>query len=618
MEMPENGYMVYHWGYGNEVLPCESDQTTCEYLDGVYKMHDVSMTYSFIMWGVLLGIAVVWVALRGWRMGGPSQKVGGVIDGLCDRLGRLRRRWLLKDTPLRSLFGRTTRLQVAILAIMSGYLLIFSFTGIIWKRWNNDHPSTSKTRTPLGWWSDRVGILAYALTPLTVLLATRENLLTILTGIPYQHFNFLHRWLGRIIFAQAMLHTIGWTVVEAYFYQPASVYRIFFTNMYAIFGVVATAIICFLFVFSLKPVIRWTGYEFFKVTHWVAAILYIGACWGHWDKLYCWMVASLILMFLDQGARLVRTCYLHFGGTKGIGFRRAMSEVKIIGEGDDVIVRVDFDFEQEAWEPGQHFYLCFPSLSIWQSHPFTVASMPDFSSKVQHHTYLLRARKGQTAQLAALAGQTDVPVIITGPYGPGYPKHTTDNVLAVAGGTGVTFTMPIVIASLRQMIVPQATVDFVWVIRRAQDLLWLNKEFVEFKEMLEKNPGLRISIFVTREDQPHIPFCCNRPSKQFVKDSDPEKGPTTQISSRSSETSNRATLQELLAIDQDRFSVQLLGSHHPTMPAVVTSFMERANKRGGYIQVLGSGPDAMGSDLREAIAKVEERGGLDFYWDSRE
>lgn len=126
MEMPENGYMVYHWGYGNEVLPCESDQTTCEYLDGVYKMHDVSMTYSFIMWGVLLGIAVVWVALRGWRMGGPSQKVGGVIDGLCDRLGRLRRRWLLKDTPLRLLFGRTTRLQVAILAIMSGYLLIFS------------------------------------------------------------------------------------------------------------------------------------------------------------------------------------------------------------------------------------------------------------------------------------------------------------------------------------------------------------------------------------------------------------------------------------------------------------------------------------------------------------
>jgi hypothetical protein len=479
-----------------------------------------------------------------------------------------------------------------------------------------------KTRTTLGWWSNRVGVLSYALTPFTVLLATRENVLTILTGIPYQHFNFLHRWCGRIIFAQAMLHTIGWTVVEAYYYKPSpDVYYLFLTNMYAIFGCLATFFICFLTVFSMKSVIRWTGYEFFKITHLIGGVLYIGACWGHWDKLWCWMVASVILIALDQGVRLGRTIYLHFGGKKGsIGFRRAMANVQMIGEGDDVIVRLDFDFEQEAWEPGQHFYLCFPSLSIWQSHPFTVSSMPDLSSNMQHHTYLLRARKGQTAQLAALAGQSDVPVVMTGPYGPGWPRHTTDNVLAVAGGTGVTFTLPIVIASLRQLIVPQATVDFVWVIRRAQDLLWLNKEFVELKEMLATNPGLRISIFVTREDTPHIPFCCNRPSKQPQSKQDPEKGPSTFVadSSSSSELSNRATLQELLAIDQDRFSVELLGSHHPTMPTVVTSFMERANKRGGYIQVVGSGPDSMGSDLRTAISQVEEKDGLDFYWDSRE
>lgn len=76
--------------------------------------------------GVLLGIAVAWVTLRGWRMGGPSQKVGGVIDKVCDSAERVKRRWLLKDAPLKSIFGRTTRLQVAILAIFLGYLLIFS------------------------------------------------------------------------------------------------------------------------------------------------------------------------------------------------------------------------------------------------------------------------------------------------------------------------------------------------------------------------------------------------------------------------------------------------------------------------------------------------------------
>jgi hypothetical protein len=126
MDLPEGGYMVPHWGYSDEPLPCESDAGTCRYLNGVYVSHDLSMKYSFIMWGVLLGIAVVWVTLRGWRMGGPSQRVGGVIDSVCNGLERAKRRWLLKDAPLPYFFGRTTRLQVAVLAIMCGYLLIFS------------------------------------------------------------------------------------------------------------------------------------------------------------------------------------------------------------------------------------------------------------------------------------------------------------------------------------------------------------------------------------------------------------------------------------------------------------------------------------------------------------
>jgi hypothetical protein len=89
-------------------------------------MHDISMLYNAIMWGVLLGIAVVWLTLRGWRMGGPAQRVGGLVDRLCDGLQRAKRKWLLTDAPLASIFGRVTRLQVAVLATLLGYLLVFS------------------------------------------------------------------------------------------------------------------------------------------------------------------------------------------------------------------------------------------------------------------------------------------------------------------------------------------------------------------------------------------------------------------------------------------------------------------------------------------------------------
>lgn len=121
-----NTYHVPHFGYSSRVLPCSSGQGTCEYLDGVYWMHDISMLYSFIMWGVLLGIAVVWVTLRGWRMGGPEHGLDTWFDKMCDGINTAKRRWLMRDTPWKWLFGRTSRLQVLILVIMCVYLTIFS------------------------------------------------------------------------------------------------------------------------------------------------------------------------------------------------------------------------------------------------------------------------------------------------------------------------------------------------------------------------------------------------------------------------------------------------------------------------------------------------------------
>jgi len=287
-----------------------------------------------------------------------------------------------------------------------------------------------------------------------------------------------------------------------------------------------------------------------------------------------------------------------------------------------VVVRLDFDFEHTAWQPGQHFYLTFPSLSIWQAHPYTPSSSPNSRSNVQHHTYIIRTRNGQSSKLAQFANGT-IPVVLTGPYGKAFPAHDTQNMLAVAGGTGVSFTLPAAVAALRQMIVPQATVDFVWVMRRAADLRWLETETAELKAMLRRNPGLLISIFVTRESTAQLPYCCNVPAgSPLALTSDPEKKTDIEITSASSgsgsESDGRSALQQLLAIDQPRFGVYFLGEKHPNMQEIVASFMDRASVAGGCIQVLGSGPEAMGSDLRHAVAQVEESEGLDFYWDSRE
>lgn len=195
------------------------------------------------------------------------------------------------------------------------FLIFSSLVGITYRTWVTpikSNPGLYNTRTGLGGFADRVGVLAYALTPLTILLSSRESILSAVTGIPYLHFNFLHRWTGRIIFVQSFLHTLGWTVIEARLYQPQpSVYTSFISQTYMIWGIVAMILISFLYVFSLKAVIRWTGYEFFRKAHLVVAGVYLGACWAHWKQLYCWMVAALIVMFLDLACRAVRTFLMH-------------------------------------------------------------------------------------------------------------------------------------------------------------------------------------------------------------------------------------------------------------------------------------------------------------------
>jgi len=479
--------------------------------------------------------------------------------------------------------------------------------GIVYQTWITPvkhHPTLHNTRTGLGGFSDRVGALAYALTPFSILLAQRESVLSLLTGIPYQHFNFLHRWLGRIIFVQGFLHTLGWTIIEGKLYQPQpSAYAALMAEQYIIFGVVAMFLITLMLVLSTQTAIRWFGYEFFKVTHWVIAVLYIGACWGHWDKLWCWMVPSLALIAIDQAVRSLRTLYIHCNGGKGsgFGFKCAQAQISLLGTADDLVVRLDFDYEhRQPWSAGQHFHICFPSLSIWQSHPFTPSSLPEPNSLMQHHTYLLRVRQGQTARLAALGNGAMVPAILSGTYGRAYPSYGAQNVLAVAGGTGVTFTLPIVREALRQQTAPRFGVEFVWVVRKVQDLLWLEEEVGVLKGMLKGNENLRVRVFVTREGE-------------AVQE---EVAGSTEKGSEDHNAQNSA-LQEMLT-EEGRFSVEFLAHRHPSMREVLESFLDRSQAVGGAVEIVGSGPEGMSSDLRAAVAEVKGTEGLNYYWDSRE
>lgn len=94
-----------------------------------------------------------------------------------------------------------------------------------------------------------------------------------------------------MILAQSLLHTIGWTVIQGRLYEPDSQPAYLATQWkerYYYMGFFAQIWIAVLWIGSLRRVIRKIGYEVFRKSHYLFALLFVGGCWGHWPEMKEW------------------------------------------------------------------------------------------------------------------------------------------------------------------------------------------------------------------------------------------------------------------------------------------------------------------------------------------
>lgn len=617
-EMSEGSYIVKHWGYGDIAMPCTTmDSGTCDYMDAIYENHDRSMVYSGIFWSVIGAVLFLWtIGRRAWRS--PQACEVTYLDNekaseTISQESRVRRTtasffrsYLLPDS-IRSIFGRTTRLQVTIFALILAYFAIFSFVAMPWKVWKTPvkaSPGSYRIRSTLGPWSDRVGIFAYALTPLSVMLSSRESILSVLTGIPYQSFNFLHRWLGYIIVLQGLFHTIGWTIIYVKMYQPQPSTAIsMFSQTYMIWGIVATLLLLLLFVLSTPLGIRATGYETFRKLHYVLAMVYIGACWAHWAQLNCFLLPSLLIWFLDRAIRLIRSALVHYQYLPSgkMGFKSAQASLKhfLDAENGD-IVRLDFTHSQEPWKIGQHFYICFTECSIWQSHPFTPLNLPEVKRGVVAHSYIFRAKNGETKKVADLALkklseglEATTPIIMSGHYGDCIAQNLTPdvNVLCVAGGTGITYVLPVLLSLVKQPASRNRNIQLIWAIRRSDDMQWIKQE-LKILRSASKTHKVVVHIYVTREQSSESPSPFSADKQLEIDESEIKEAPSSSLSSS-------ASLHSFQSLDMRKIGRE--GQEpHPDLHKMVNQFV--ANTIRGPTTVYASGPGSMISDLKTIVA----------------
>ncbi|EFX06529.1 ferric-chelate reductase [Grosmannia clavigera kw1407] len=638
-----NTTTVNYWGYASRVLPCTNDAGSCAYLDVVYNAHVAGMLYSGILWATILGVLFVWAVLHyslGASSSVPSLPTSDAISAAADEplVGQSRPRtgglqklqcalsaWstqlLQREAPLSRIFGHATRLQVMVLAALVGYLAVWSFVGIVYDTWVTPVKQLAgvyNTRTSLGPWADRLGVLAFALTPLSILLSSRESVLSLLTGVPYQSFNFLHRWLGYLMCVQVALHTIGWTVIEARLYQPQPrVGADWIVQPYMVWGLVAVVLLALLALLSTPWAVRRTGYELFRKAHYVLAVVYIGACWGHWARLRCFLLPSLLFWAADRLARLFRTALLHYRPLPegdGFGFRSVPARLRLFPDDPEAgdVVRLDLEHNQDEWHLGQHFYLCFADISIWQSHPFTPLNKPTVRGGRVVHSYLIRAKAGETRKLAALTAQklalhptTDAttPVIITGPYGEDNSRHILspaaekNNVLCIGGGTGIAYVLPVLLAIAERSMAMGSScsdriVELVWVMRYADNVEWARHELDLLQRATQSEScslRLRIRLIHTR---------CRSAVEDASGSSDDEKAKERDKNACCScPADSPPSLDVQVGGDANSSDA---AARHPDIAAIVSDFVDSTTS--GPTVVFASGPGGMISDLRTAVA----------------
>lgn len=369
------------------------------------------------------------------------------------------------------------------------------------------------------------------------------------------------------------------------------------------------------------------------------------------------MVASFVIMGFDLVARSVRTFLLHFGykdGNSGFGFRSVPAKMEVIKDPTGTIIRMTFTHSQQSWELGQHFYLTFPALSMWQSHPFTPASNPNPSSSVQTHTYIIRACNGETKKLAELAeaaanrfphGDDTTPVILQGPYGGTILNNDVSNILAISGGTGVTYALPVIKAALADNS-PVRNIELVWTVRHLENLTWIGPELAYLRSQLDQsrirghladsedglekaavaaNRRFRIRIFVTRPETGRTPGQSRpvRPLRPDEKEKD--FGVDDKLSSLSSVESELEEELEDLTRALPNFSITYLNNGRPDVRALVDTFMENTVEKE-RTQVIGSGPPELGTQIRAAVAaknvpgqvwRGDDTGDVECVWDDR-
>ncbi|MBW0513365.1 hypothetical protein O181_053080 [Austropuccinia psidii MF-1] len=355
--------------------------------------------------------------------------------------------------------------------------------------------------SPLGLRSE---FIATAMVPWLYATATKKNFLEIFTGVSFGQIMSFHKWAPWICLIMSLVHTCS-MIIQAEQNHP--LWYIFQNSAYYWNGFIPLVALAWLCIMSLKP-IRARFYETFYVLHISTAIVFLVSMYIHLNNLlntWRYLHAAVVLWGAAVAWRFFAYVHDH-------ACFRSIPRASIEALPSNAI-RICVPMPRNrTWGPGSHVYIRFLGLRSWQSHPFSISSLParptmrngdEINEGVEKHQMVLVVRRctGITACLGHLTSQSLEPVIraclVDGPYGGLMDSvQACDTVLLLAGGSGMASIIPIAQALSRLLKTQKMscckTCLIHWSIRDSRAIEWFKDQLNEIDE---------ITIYITGTDK---------------------------------------------------------------------------------------------------------------------
>ncbi|KAK3077374.1 hypothetical protein LTS18_010446 [Coniosporium uncinatum] len=292
----------------------------------------------------------------------------------------------------------------------------------------------------------------------------------------------------------------GFEIYKTYFDSNPKHFYIYGT------GIAALVPLCFLCVHSLRP-LRSLAYELFVMMHVPVAVLYLAFLFWHCKNyLTSWnyLIATVAIWVFSYVFRLFFLNWTYPGRLSWL-----------IGDEASVVLLPENAIKvtiptQMRWRPGQFVYLRMPGISVFENHPFTIASLcsddfpSDYGDEYRDMILVFRPFGGFTNRVhksaVARGPYHSYRAFIDGPYG-GMRRRmeSFDTVILIAGGSGITAIASQLLALIKRMRDGKAitkTVHVVWALKRPETMEWFKEELRICREFAPPD-SVHCQFFIT-------------------------------------------------------------------------------------------------------------------------